>query len=436
MNENKFFRILLLYIILFFAIQSKLSSYELYLQDIAKSDTIDIVDINMLKKQLECVDTLWRPLADIGRDFIDCEIFAEPNPFKTLFIKELDLSSIVFSNSVRLFETSYIFKFNMMSILFKDACTFDNSSFPNNTVFENLNFNKLVTFDGNDFSENVSFTNTNFNDVSFDNTFFSEYLNLFGTNFNSKTSFVNTVLPDSIDFRCVNIKGDIIDFTTTIRGKDNHKCKIALARTNINKIRINMDLFELWFPPYFKTKTLYGLEMRDVITEEEVRVVYEQLLANFKTNGFVNSYKALDIQYDKYQAKHKGWFSFYVLDTIQDLWWEYGYSKNRIFLWTFLIFIMFSIINMFFIRKLISDIYRIKFMYCFLEEGKNKFIRKISFLNSVGSYTAIVFFGLKMDVEKFQVGAHRKHPFLFIYLMLIYIIGLICLGFIVNVLFK
>lgn len=50
-------------------------------------------------------------------------------------------------------------------------------------------------------------------------------------------------------------------------------------------------------------------------------------------------------------------------------------------------------------------------------------------------YTAIIFFGLKMDLDKFHKPENVIDFILFVYILLVYTLGLFCTGYIVNIIF-
>ena len=185
-----------------------------------------------------------------------------------------------------------------------------------------------------------------------------------------------------------------------------------------------MELFELWFP------------QKDNIGIDQKSGIYESVMKKLKEDGLMESYQILDIEYRKFKSRNDGGLDWYIGDTFQDMWWNYGYSKQRILLWSIGLWMLFSLINLSLYSRLSEEVYGISF----LESLRNVNIsgsKKIAVhVLQVIVYTAIIFFGLKMDIEKFKPASVRTHIFLFIYLLVIFVSGLICLLCIVNYIFK
>jgi hypothetical protein len=179
-----------------------------------------------------------------------------------------------------------------------------------------------------------------------------------------------------------------------------------------------MNLFHLWFP--------------DSMLFDQKRSVYESVLKKLKDDGFMDSYKILDVEYRYSVYQNSGWYDQNIVNPLQKHWWNYGYNKELIFLWSFIFLLFFSFANLWLYPKLMDRVYSIEFLEKIDQSkgiGKTKWI--LHFLQTI-TYTFIIFFGFKMDLEKFKKAAVSQHPILFVYLMSIYVIGLVCLGFIVN----
>ncbi len=180
-----------------------------------------------------------------------------------------------------------------------------------------------------------------------------------------------------------------------------------------------MNLFELWFPE----NPSYDRQL----------AVYESLLKNFENDGFKESYEILDIQYRHFKYQHRNGIYKWIVDPYQSWWWNYGYSQWKVFLWTFCLWALFTLFNLRWYPKLSEEVYAVNFLERLTYP--TDWVRKVKNFIRVATYTGIVFFGLKMDIAKFKKGAIKRHPWLFIYLMVIYASGLWCLGYIVNIVF-
>jgi len=168
-----------------------------------------------------------------------------------------------------------------------------------------------------------------------------------------------------------------------------------------------------------------------VVTLQQRISVYEHMLGSLERFGFAHGpdFEQVSVGYKKLINRQKGWFHWYVLDTFYDLWWNYGYSQWRVVLvWTPLFWLLFSVISAFLYQRLNQQVYRIKFL-----DKVDRKSRLVWRFYVALVYTAILFFGLKMDTNKFQDGALSHSPFLLAYLLLVYAVGLVCLGYIVNI---
>lgn len=310
---------------------------------------------------------------------------------------------------------------------FYSTADFGEATLRADAYFGLAHFFKGVDFTDSRFYGSVDFSDATFNtDISFNHATFYEgsRVNFSGAHFYAKSDFADLVLPKELDFRDITDITHEIDFTNAFPPFDGGKCRIALEGSDVSKIKLNMKIFELdFFNPNTPT--------------DQISQVYEKLLKKLKDDGFMESYQILDIDYRQFKYKHKRWYEFgWLVNEIQHRWWKYGYNGERVYFWSIGFWLGFSLINLIFYPKLSENIYEIPFLGKLRDNvvrGRKKW--RLYFLQ-VAAYTAIIFFGLKMDLEKFKDGAVKSHPWLFTYLMTIYTIGIVCLGFIVNQIFK
>ena len=368
-------------------------------------------------------------------------------------------SSVVFSGaqfySAATFEYAYFDDVTDFSgAQFDSTADFSSSRFNSKAEFDNTQFDSSVDFGQTQFDSNADFNRARFaSKASFKYAHFDSAVVFSGAKFHSKADFREArfagnvifryaTLPDSLDFREVIDIAKEINFTSAYPPDENKKCRIALAGADIDKIKINMRLFELWFPADTSfIDSLVGNDPIKVIHRifspryDEKTSVYESVLKNLKDDGLMDSYQILDIEYREFKYRHQGGLNWYVANTFHRWWWNYGYAKELIFLWTLGFLFLFSVLNINFYRRLSENVYAIPF----LGKWDNNSMRWpkswIYYWLQVVTYTAIIFFGLKMDIAKFKEGVVRNHPLLFAYLMFIYVLGLVCLGFIANIIF-
>jgi len=103
-------------------------------------------------------------------------------------------------------------------------------------------------------------------------------------------------------------------------------------------------------------------------------------------------------------------------------------------LWTLGIWLFFSLITMKFYHKLTGQVYTIPKIVILRAQTKSISGRWLFYYFKTLVYTTIIFFGLRMKIDNFDKDALR-HKGLFVYLIVVYVSGLVCLGFIANIIF-
>lgn len=355
----------------------------------------------------------------------------------TTFYSFVDFSSANFDSSVDFFGAAFHFDSHFSNATFSSGVSFWRAAFHSKADFWKATFDSLAYFKETTFNSTANFSMATFESTAdFSGASFGPSANFKAAKFQGNIWFFNATLPDSLDFRHVTDVAKEIDFTLSYPPRGGDKCKIALFGADISKIKLSMELFELWFPADTTIRT--GDHPDTIISNisYDKRVsVYEQVLKKLKDEGLMQSYEILDIEYRQLKYRHKGGINWYVLNTFQYWWWNYGYNKERVFLWSIIFWLIFSFVNSRLYCELNENVYSITFLDKIQNNELSKVKRVIYYLLQVVTYTAIVFFGLKMDVAKFKKGVIRQHPWLFAYLMIVYIVGIVCLGFIVNIIF-
>lgn len=329
---------------------------------------------------------------------------------------------------------------NFHEVNCESKADFTNSKFESSAIFRNAKFDSLCSFQGTQFNSLVDFQNVHFNSlIDFQSTQFNSTADFNGSKFNFKINFNNAILPDTLIFTNVTSLNSEIDFTSTLLNaikKSNNKeyrCRISLVGSDISKIKINYNLFELYFP-------------KGTAYEQKISI-YEKLLLRFKDDGFLDSYKLLDIEYCNFKNRHNGNI---FINWFQKGWWNYGYNKEFVVWWVLKIFLFFSFLNIFIYKKLQSKVYPINFPFWDFEYSLKRFSEIIfykkniindkythllrwlfsMFANLINSliYTAIIFFGIKISIEKF-----KKFNIFTLYIFLIYCIGIFCFAYLFNI---
>jgi hypothetical protein len=395
-------------------------------------------------------------------DFEGTNFKGGANFFRATFETGVRFSAAGFHSTVDFLRTDFKGTADFQWTNFKRTTNFDGAAFDSSVSFSLAEFDSTTDFGHTKFNSPAYFEQTKFkamadfgwaafdSSVSFSYGVFDSTANFVVTKFKGRADFEWTrfredvifsdaLLPDTLDFRDIKDIRKEIDFTLSLLPRSKGKCHIALAGADISKIKLNMTLFTLCFP----IDTNFGESStgKDSVTSIDSTSydgqlsVYESVLKKLKDDGFMESYQILDIEYRRLKYEHGGFFDWYIMDTLQRRWWNYGYSKERVFLWTFGLWVLFSLVNLKVYPKLSERVYEIKFLEKMQDSAYTGIKKWIFYALQVVSYTAIVFFGLKMDVAKFKKGVVREHPWLFVYLMVVYVVGLVCLGFIVNIIF-
>lgn len=341
------------------------------------------------------------------------------------------------------------------SVAFDSAPNFDFVSFHSLADFNNTHFSSAAYFDFALFGAGGNFYKACFETtVQFDQAMLFGTLNFRQAQFKTSLDFWLATLPEFLDFTNVTDLTHQVDLTMCFPHEGTEKCQISVTGTDVSRFKLDMSIIAICFPTNWIprpgrghsqinigvssseiSKLNKGNETLTYPSYDQKTSIYQQVLKKLKDDCLMDSYQILDIEYRKFKAKHDGGLTYYVGNTFQNLWWNYGYSSQRIFLWTLCFWTLFSVINFWAYGKLMVRVYTIPFLDRWDHRGIFRNKKWPIYILQVITYTAIVFFGLKMDIEKFRPEVVRSHSGLFAYLMTIYVVGLVCLGYIVNIIF-
>ena len=334
-------------------------------------------------------------------------IVIDTTNFDTLFISQSNIKHLLDLHNTRVRDFR-LTQNNLPQTVSLSECSVDffaadHSIFPENfsiinSTIKNLSFKK-TSFMG---ILNLS-KNSIINIVKFDSSIFDKNLNLsyLDTTVQPQFSFLNVILPDTLDLSYNYNLQYPIDLTKVNTFEKRKKCKILLYRTAIEKINLDYFYFRLIFPP--------GLSKDETIAQ------YENLLQNFKSRNYLESYKLLDIEYREYKTQQETPFWW-----VSKLWSNYGYAPARVFYWVGIFLILFSFMNSMFLNTLLNKVYRIEFVPTL--NNKSYWPR---FWASV-IYTAAIFFTLPIKWEKINF----KNILGTLYLFFQFSIGMVCLWYI------
>jgi hypothetical protein len=262
----------------------------------------------------------------------------------------------------------------------------------------------LAEFRSSYFYRGISLHQSTIDTLIFKSCYFYDTLNLshLQLHSNSYISLEDSHLPKILDLSNNEYLPNEIDLTlTAFPGNDSIKCKINLLHTDISKIKMDYLRFRLFIPDSVLADSIGRYK---ITHDDEIEALYESLLVNFKNRGQNESYQLLDVEYRNYRA-FKHWYDL-IPFWLNKAWWNFGYSKGRVFLWALFFLLIFWFINYFNLKNLNGQVYEMD--------------------NIV--YTSTIFFRLTLKMEKLQYS-NRK---LTSYLILIYVLGVVCLAYMAN----
>lgn len=385
------------------------------------------------------------------------------------FLDELNLNECYFQNGIYGNPGAYnTFHENVNMELVE---TPNHIYFYNDTFKKDINIiygsTKDISFIGCDIAKRLLVRNTDIHHkLDLRETSIGDVLDLRGlrTNDTSKILFENARLPDTILLS--NIQDISFDIDLTTANFTEHKRHlISLYKTDISKIKIDYTHFKLllvntlkkevemdyftWFGPpgtdswsgkitdsneyyaYYSNKR--ELFSGGVLPFDEVSSIYEALLKNFKDRGQMLSYELCDIEYRDYLWKHNS-ASIRWLGFVPKYWNNYGYDKSRVFYWMVGFILLFTV-GTFFLGydTLTREVYTFDtiptipyWKNIMTSPMKWKYLGMRFWYSFV--YTASVFYLISLKVDRMRY--HKKWAVF--YLMLMYVVGIICLAYIAN----
>ena len=311
---------------------------------------------------------------------------------------------------------------------FSEKVDFSSSNFSEKADFILTNFSKEASFFGTQFSRKTNFKYCKFSkNTHFLSTYFSERADFTGAEFLEKADFNNSKLPDMLIFYAtktakeIDLSSSILDSSKAAQGR---KCKIDLRNAPIEKFNFTYDNFQILKPDSVLSKKHF----------QELDIVYQKLLKNFKERGYTTSYESLDKEYKAFlftQNPYDSTFSHglnMVLNWINRVWHDYGYAKWYIFIHIGIFLSFFSLCNWLFFPQLLKA-YKIQRIVDALPKNFDR-DKKFNYKQFALSffYTCLIFFGLKMDTSEFNFKKKRA----VLYLFFQYIVGLVCLAYFTN----
>ena len=362
--------------------------------------------------------TITQVLRKVNKDplyFIAVEV-KQPASFKSSTFRQMVyLDSVQFDKMTSFSSANFNEGTEVIGANFKDYCDFTSTIFTKGVDFTGTKFTQQTDFSGSNFLSTVDFSEVEFNKkISFNNLQFSP---------GSEIIFTGTFLPDTIDFsfNTQKINGGIDLTVAKFRdsGQVTEKPRyIVLYKTDISQFHLDYIHFRLLVPDSVKSP---DDTVKRKVSDDEKESMYEGLLNNFNLHGQKESYRKLDIEYRRFKFYKKWWtIPFYWIDLV---WWNFGYNKELVFLWTMFLILLYSTINYPRLEYLNNNVYTVDKIpedYSSISSPRRYWY---SFV-----YTAVLFFKFTLNTEKLKFN----HIGATIYILMIYTSGLVCLAYMAN----
>ena len=399
-----------------------------------------------------------------GNSYFDRAIFKNDASYEFIkFSKTTTFGGAIFGDEIRFVLDTFVNEAYFIDTRFKKFVGYTNCIFLKNADWQTVDQSRMVdTGNKTIFYNNVSFERVKFLDsVKFDNVVFNSTVNFLQSDFsnygsfsgivvgkNTKFNFTNSTLPDTINLSGISNVVNEIDFTTANFTNPSHfdstgdkpykPHEIFLLNSDLSKIHLDYEHFKLSF------RKNDGHELN----EDQKESIYEALLKNFSDRGQKESYKKLDLEYQKFKWYHS---TLWFLGWVPHIWWNYGYNKELVFLWTFGLLILFTILNYSMLGYLNTQVYKLNnfpvrrdILFTSTPAKKdvmNRFVRiKKRKLKSFSLrpflirfwfslvYTSTIFFLLSLKLENINFKNRRGTAYVFF----IYTIGILCLAYMAN----
>lgn len=234
---------------------------------------------------------------------------------------------------------------------------------------------------------------------------------------NPRLYFLNK-LPDILLENCdLTALNGLIDLTNVKNDSGIVKSHLRLVGIDISKLRFNYADFD------------YYLEEKSIA---EAETFYKQLKDQYAKLGMTESYKEADIDAQKFRYKEGTWYH-YIVVTVNEWWWNFGYNKELIFRNSAILFGLFFFVNLFIgLPNLIFKGYGLKY---FKDEfSKISGLKQPSFKEATRNvlrtflFTGYIFWGINLDKKELNI----KYLGYVFYLLFQYLVGLICLAYLAN----
>lgn len=332
--------------------------------------------------------------------------------------------------------------------IFKDGCVIHKTEFfvSENSIYENESYlgGRDTTFIKFQYSKinkltiavarAVAFFSEN-NNIQNSLLFWGNDIYRFKSSFDTinRLIFQQTTFPDIIEFENSIISGEI-EFNNCNLPKRVDFLNTKLLG-NIRVVSIGpSDKLQIYIHDYLNTANIKIRYTKfDMIFDEQVDYsermdAIHSVLETQKQIGLPEDVEKAEVELKNLQLSQTWDFGLWF----QKFLWNYGYNKSLLIYRLLTAFGFFYLINIFIFNKLAKKVYiipNISGELTKIQAGtKRKWLSHKYYLMAL-LYSSIIFFGIKMNVEKFNF----KFLFLSFYLFIFYLIGLILLFYTIGI---
>lgn len=343
-------------------------------------------------------------------------MFNDVGVFSNAVFHNAQFYEVQFNNEVQFSETKFCGQTYFVSIRFLKEVYFDNVSFFKLTRFDSSEFKQRLHFWNSIFTDTITLSNAKLmSGVDFQSSKFGLFLGMSHVESTGKIDFNDVSMPVYTDLSSLRTS-KIIDFNYIHNTSLLSKYRINVYDVDFEKIMLTSQ-----FSLYFDERL--NLDVKNSI--------YKQFLDNIHNKGYKDIYKSFDIEYKEFLNKNYNSFIERVFYFFDKTWWNFGYDRGRVFLWTLVFVFLFSIVVNFWLKLFLSEIYtagKLSKRYKQNRRINNSIIRFFCDYWVAVIYTIFVFFNLRLDFERLSFERFFASTFI----LFVYVIGLICTAFIVN----
>ena len=344
-----------------------------------------------------------------------------PMQYKDSIFKEISLFNFNKGDKMILFSKCTFEKILHVSFIDTDTLLFKDCMFKESLTLQSKR-TQLLKF------ENCSFGNSEIYFVGINSSIPNIVHKFeFSDSVPDKIAFVSATSIDTLDFWEVRTIKNQFSISGIIPAstKNSSPCEtvIRIYPDIAEKVLFDYSKYKLDIPPYLEV-----LAHGNIIPlgySDSFRL-FSKLLEGQRKGFFMEGIEKADIDLHETRLKRYN----HLDDRLSKIIWKYTYDKERIFLWTLLFFGISYIINFMFFKLLATEVFvieKIKERIDKLSPYYCSFIHR--YWNGIALsffYTSIIFWGIKLDIDKFKF----KHKFWTVYIFISYLIGLVCIFFV------